>query len=81
MLALLTLLTVSKVKILGLGKWIITSNACLFNNQYIYFVGIFLLAFSCAFCPCKKTFFVGFLACSMRSNSRARGSDVGKRVK
>lgn len=32
MLASLTLLTVSRVKMLGLGKWIITSNACLFNT-------------------------------------------------
>ena len=32
MLAFLILLTVSKVKILGWGKWIITSNACLFNT-------------------------------------------------
>ena len=33
------------------------------------------------FVPVKKRFFVEVLACSRRSDSRARGSDVGKRVK
>ena len=35
MLAFLTLLTVGKVKILEWSKWIITSNACLFNTDKI----------------------------------------------